>query len=108
MRQFLSLKSKSTLTNSFKDVLLRLQLDRRSLVIDSPCPDLAPHIVITPPDVDDAWDLYWAAWSNRIGIQDSQFLLVPTLDESPSPLASLPPHPDLELRHSRAECLTVH
>lgn len=73
------------------DVLLQYQLDRRSLIIDSANPALAPHIVITPPDSEDAWDLYWASWQNRIGIQDTSFLGVPLVDEWPSSLASLPP-----------------
>ncbi|OSX59485.1 hypothetical protein POSPLADRAFT_1184248 [Postia placenta MAD-698-R-SB12] len=77
--------------NASQDVLLQYQLDRRSLIIDSANPALAPHIVITPPDSEDAWDLYWASWQNRIGIQDTSFLGVPLVDEWPSSLASLPP-----------------
>lgn len=60
-----------------QDVLLRLQLDKRSLIIDSLHPEVAPHIVVTPPDHRDAWDLYWAFCVNTVGPQYTGLLTVP-------------------------------
>ncbi|PCH40813.1 hypothetical protein WOLCODRAFT_55818, partial [Wolfiporia cocos MD-104 SS10] len=59
------------------DVLLRLSLHRRNIVLDSLYPEIAPHIVISPPDVSDAWDLYYAVLINRIGPQQPGYLAVP-------------------------------
>ncbi|GBE79939.1 hypothetical protein SCP_0211410 [Sparassis crispa] len=69
-------------------LLLALQRDRRNLVLDSLDPDHVPHIVISPPD--DIWDLYWAAWINRVDPQSTNHLIVPPQDVS-TPLAFLPP-----------------
>lgn len=39
-----------TIFNPTQNLLLHFQRDRRSLVLDSARPHLAPHLVITPPD----------------------------------------------------------
>ncbi|KAH9948382.1 hypothetical protein B0H21DRAFT_821051 [Amylocystis lapponica] len=83
------------------DHLLELQLDRRNLVLDSLHPEIAPHIVITPPD--DGWDYYWAIWTNRVGLQDDAFLTIQQ-EQSPCPYATLPPTEDAD--GSRAESNT--
>jgi hypothetical protein len=56
-----------------------LTQDRRNLVLDSICPNLAPHIVITPPV--DIRDDYYSPFQNSIAPQWLGYLVVP-----PSPL----------------------
>jgi len=62
---------------SYQDVLLDLRLDGRNIVLDSMCPHIAPHIVITPP-VSHADDFYTPN-NNRVDIQWPCFLNVPRL-----------------------------
>ena len=71
--------------------LRELQLDRRNIVLDSARPDLAPHIVITPPDSVDAWNNYWASCVNRPGPQDPAYLALLPRSDGLDPLASAPP-----------------
>ncbi|CCM00679.1 uncharacterized protein FIBRA_02718 [Fibroporia radiculosa] len=80
------------------EVLLRFQLDGRSLILDSARPDVAPHIVVTPPDSYDAWNFYWASLTNVPGPQYPGWLTVPIQSPSLSTLASLPPLPHPEGR----------
>ncbi|OCH94340.1 hypothetical protein OBBRIDRAFT_789472 [Obba rivulosa] len=56
--------------------LFLLARDSRNLVLDSVCPELVPHIVITSPE-EDPWADYWASWANRVDPQDESFLTVP-------------------------------
>ncbi|EMD40939.1 hypothetical protein CERSUDRAFT_71183 [Gelatoporia subvermispora B] len=70
-----------------------LARDRRNLVLDSACPELAPHIVVTPPE-GDPWADYWASWSNRVDPQDDSLLTVPVRDHS---FGFLPPTLDYDL-----------
>ncbi|KZT70372.1 hypothetical protein DAEQUDRAFT_810803 [Daedalea quercina L-15889] len=72
------------------DHLRELQLDRRNIVLDSACPENAPHIVITPPDSVDAWNNYWASCVNRTGAQDHSYLSLPPRCDGLDPLACLP------------------
>ncbi|KAI0960462.1 hypothetical protein AcW1_004968 [Taiwanofungus camphoratus] len=78
------------------DVLLALQLKGRNLILDSACPELTPHIVISPPGASDDWDAYWAAWTNRIDPQSDSNLVVPYEHCGSSPSASLPPMDGIE------------
>ena len=73
--------------------LRELQLDRRNIILDSARPDLAPHIVITPPDSVDAWNNYWASCINRPGPQDPAYLALLPRSDGLDPLASAPPSP---------------
>jgi hypothetical protein len=59
------------------DTLLDLRLDGRNIVLDSLYPDIAPHIVITPP-VSCADDFY-TPHQNRVDPQWPCFLNVPRL-----------------------------
>ncbi|KAG1806573.1 uncharacterized protein HD556DRAFT_323944 [Suillus plorans] len=59
------------------DTLLDLRLDGRNIVLDSLYPDIAPHIVITPP-VSCADDFY-TPYQNRVDPQWPCFLNVPRL-----------------------------
>lgn len=61
----------------FQDTLLDLRLDGRNIVLDSLYPDIAPHIVITPP-VSCADDFY-TPYQNRVDPQWPCFLNVPRL-----------------------------
>jgi hypothetical protein len=61
----------------FQDTLLELRLDGRNIVLDSLYPDIAPHIVITPP-VSCADDFY-TPHQNRVDPQWPCFLNVPRL-----------------------------
>jgi len=61
----------------FQDTLLDLRLDGRNIVLDSLYPDIAPHIVITPP-VSCADDFY-TPHQNRVDPQWPCFLNVPRL-----------------------------
>ncbi|KZT06426.1 uncharacterized protein LAESUDRAFT_725861 [Laetiporus sulphureus 93-53] len=84
------------------EVLLGLQRDRRNIVLDSTCPEVAPHIVISPPDLNEEWDLYWAVWINRMGPQDPKYLSLAHPDCRL--LATLPPHAD---RHKGSSVETL-
>ena len=59
----------------WKDLLRKLQRDRRNIVLDSPRPDLAPHIVITPPDR--PYEGYWAYLINTVNAQSYSSLAIP-------------------------------
>ena len=80
-------------SSSGQPLLLLLARDRHNLVIDSACPELAPHIVVSPPE-GDPWADYWASWFNRVDPQDSSFLTVPDRDYS---FGFLPPVSDHDL-----------
>ncbi|KAF8914208.1 hypothetical protein CPB84DRAFT_67947 [Gymnopilus junonius] len=56
------------------EVLSHYRRTPHSIVIDSHRPDIAPHIVITPPD---SWDVFTATESNRINYQNLCNLPVP-------------------------------
>jgi len=65
------------------DVYRTLARNRRNLVLDSVCPELAPHIIITPPA--DTEDDYLILSQNCLAPQWQHYLMVP-----PSPLYLLP------------------
>lgn len=82
------LLSHSRIDICFQSHLRELQLDRRNIVLDSAHPDLAPHIVITPPDSVDAWNNYWASCVNRPGPQDPAYLALLPRSDGLDPRAS--------------------
>ena len=49
-------------------------------MLESLCPDIAPHIVITPPLPlpSDQWDAYWICTLNNVPTQFDYYLTVPT------------------------------
>ncbi|KAF8165565.1 hypothetical protein B0H34DRAFT_671377 [Crassisporium funariophilum] len=53
--------------NGDQDILIAFQSDPANIVIESPCPESAPHIVITPPQ--ETLSSLCIAQNNRIGIQ---------------------------------------
>ncbi|KAI0700714.1 hypothetical protein BC835DRAFT_1326001 [Cytidiella melzeri] len=57
------------------EVLRAFVLDKRSIVLDSACPELAPHIVITPPT--DPWEGCVAYSWNTPQPQDDTYLTIP-------------------------------
>ncbi|KDR83986.1 hypothetical protein GALMADRAFT_236543 [Galerina marginata CBS 339.88] len=57
------------------DILKSYRRSSRTIVIDSHRPELAPHIVITPPP--DTWDALNVAENNRAGYQTMPNLTVP-------------------------------
>ncbi|KAG2064268.1 hypothetical protein BDR04DRAFT_1110340 [Suillus decipiens] len=59
------------------DALLNLRLDSRNIVLDSLYPDIAPHIVITPPV--SYLDDFYTPHQNRVDPQWPCFLNVPRL-----------------------------
>lgn len=85
------LLSRSRIDFRLQNHLRELQLDRHNIVLDSARPDLAPHIVITPPDSVDAWNNYWASCINRPGPQDPAYLALLPRSDGLDPLASAPP-----------------
>ncbi|KAH9833756.1 uncharacterized protein C8Q71DRAFT_173179 [Rhodofomes roseus] len=82
--------------------LRELQLDRRNIVLDSAHPNVAPHIVITPPDSVDAWNNYWATCVNRTGPQEPAQLQLPHRSDGLDPLACFAAPADAEARVHRA------
>jgi hypothetical protein len=62
---------------SCQDVLLEFRLDGKNIVLDSVCPHIAPHIVITPP-ISYADDFY-TPHNNRVDLQWPCSLSVPPL-----------------------------
>lgn len=58
-----------------KVVLHEYRYTPHTIVLDSRCPDLAPHIVITPPD--EYSEDPWAAHNNRVDSQTAPNLCVP-------------------------------
>ncbi|KAG2155035.1 uncharacterized protein EDB93DRAFT_130423 [Suillus bovinus] len=64
----------------FQDTLLDLRLDGRNIVLDSLYPDIAPHIVITPPV--SYPDDFYTPHQNRVDPQWPCFLNVPRLSPS--------------------------
>jgi hypothetical protein len=52
--------------------------NRWNLVLDSICPDLAPHIVVT--QAEETWNSQLTAWENRVEPQWMGNLLVPMLN----------------------------
>lgn len=57
--------------------LLAFRRNSRNIVLDSLCPDVAPHIVITPPD--DRWEDYYIPSENAVNPQSPYYLSIPPL-----------------------------
>lgn len=72
------------LISPIQAVLYHHRRTPHTIVLDSRCPDLAPHIVITPPDDDS--EIPWVAHNNTAGSQTSGSLCVPPFYMSTSRL----------------------
>ncbi|KAG6910964.1 hypothetical protein DXG01_006018 [Tephrocybe rancida] len=75
---------------SDNETLQHFSYNRLNLVLDSMHPQLAPHIVVTPPE--ETWEDEYIPWENRVNIQLPSYLNVPPLDISESPLPLTEPY----------------
>lgn len=66
---------RTRLTLPIQDLFRALSMDRRNLILDSEDPDIAPHIVVTPPPFH-PYDYYVVAY-NQVYPQYSHRLVVP-------------------------------
>lgn len=85
-----------------------LRRDGRNLVLDSIDYNLAPHIVITPPDY--TWDDYFIPLRNRVDPQWNDYLAVPPQNwRSPSPTYEPPLEEVDDCSHleTESDCETV-
>ena len=68
--------STTRLFANIQGILREFYRYRHNLVLDSLCPSLAPHIVVTPPD--EVWnDNLITPWQNRVDFQQTEYLTVP-------------------------------
>lgn len=85
-----------------KDLLRILQRDRRNIILDSPRPDLAPHIVISPPD--EPFTGYWAYLANTVDAQSYLRLAVPPRIYGDGDVYVWPPSEDSHYSWHVAQC----